>query len=326
MEDIVVQHSDTQGTPFGYGTYGSRTASVGGTAIKAAARSGTRRTLRRAHARGAPDDIEFDGGEYFVKGSARQGQDALRRSRFALDLAFDSARGVMEPYLDETAYYDTPNSRVRSGRTSRSSRWTRRPDRSTSCGTSRSTTWASRSTRSSSTGRSTAASSRASGQALWEGRVYDEDGQLLAGSLPTTRCRAPSWFPDFEARRDGDAVAGQPAGRQGRRRGRHDRVHGGGVQRRHRRAARRWASALDMPLTPRAVWRAIRPRREARHDPRGVRVHRAGSARRSASIARRPGAKLLAGGQSLIPLMKLRLARPTSSSTSAGSPSSRASR
>ena len=29
MEDIVVQHSDTQGTPFGYGSYGSRTSSVG---------------------------------------------------------------------------------------------------------------------------------------------------------------------------------------------------------------------------------------------------------------------------------------------------------
>src|SRR6478736_214784 len=36
MEDIVVQHSDTQGTPFGYGSYGSRTSSVGMTAaIKA---------------------------------------------------------------------------------------------------------------------------------------------------------------------------------------------------------------------------------------------------------------------------------------------------
>ena len=25
MEDVIVQHSDTQGTPFGYGSYGSRT-------------------------------------------------------------------------------------------------------------------------------------------------------------------------------------------------------------------------------------------------------------------------------------------------------------
>src|SRR4029450_1832157 len=32
MSDIVVQHSDTQGTPFGYGTYGSRTSNVGSTA------------------------------------------------------------------------------------------------------------------------------------------------------------------------------------------------------------------------------------------------------------------------------------------------------
>src|SRR3970282_74991 len=29
MDDIIVQHSDTQGTPFGYGSYGSPT-SVGG--------------------------------------------------------------------------------------------------------------------------------------------------------------------------------------------------------------------------------------------------------------------------------------------------------
>src|SRR4026207_998093 len=36
MEDIVIQHSDTLGTPFGYGSYGSRTSSVGMTAaIKA---------------------------------------------------------------------------------------------------------------------------------------------------------------------------------------------------------------------------------------------------------------------------------------------------
>src|SRR6476646_2518953 len=32
MDDVIVQHSDTQGTPFGYGSYGSRTSSVGMTA------------------------------------------------------------------------------------------------------------------------------------------------------------------------------------------------------------------------------------------------------------------------------------------------------
>ena len=32
MDDVIVQHSDTQGTPFGYGTYGSRSGTVGVTA------------------------------------------------------------------------------------------------------------------------------------------------------------------------------------------------------------------------------------------------------------------------------------------------------
>ena len=33
MTTYYVEHGDTQGTPFGYGTYGSRSAAVGGTAI-----------------------------------------------------------------------------------------------------------------------------------------------------------------------------------------------------------------------------------------------------------------------------------------------------
>src|SRR5437764_1107708 len=33
LEDVTVEHSDTQGTPFGYGTYGSRSAAVGTVAV-----------------------------------------------------------------------------------------------------------------------------------------------------------------------------------------------------------------------------------------------------------------------------------------------------
>ena len=54
MEDIVVQHSDTQGTPFGYGSYGSRTSSVGSTARHQGRRQDPREgpPLRGPHARG----------------------------------------------------------------------------------------------------------------------------------------------------------------------------------------------------------------------------------------------------------------------------------
>ena len=32
-DDIEIEHSDTKGTPFGFGSYGSRSLAVGGTAI-----------------------------------------------------------------------------------------------------------------------------------------------------------------------------------------------------------------------------------------------------------------------------------------------------
>ena len=109
MEDVVIQHSDTQGTPFGYGTYGSRTSSVGMTAaIKAADKIKDKARRYAAHMlEASPGDIEIEGAEYRVKGSPDR-KKTFQEIAFALDLAFDAPEG-MEPYLDETAYYDTPN-------------------------------------------------------------------------------------------------------------------------------------------------------------------------------------------------------------------------
>ena len=109
MDDIVVQHSDTQGTPFGYGSYGSRTSNVGtGAALKAAGKIREKARRYAAHMlEASPDDIEIEGAEYRVKGSPEK-MKTLQEIAFALDLAFDTPEG-MEPYLDETAYHDTPN-------------------------------------------------------------------------------------------------------------------------------------------------------------------------------------------------------------------------
>jgi carbon-monoxide dehydrogenase large subunit len=109
MDDVVVQHSDTQGTPFGYGSYGSRTSSVGMTAaIKAAGKIKDKAKRYAAHMLEASvEDIEVNGADYFVKGSPEK-KKTIQEIAFALDLAFDAPEG-MEPYLDETAYHDTPN-------------------------------------------------------------------------------------------------------------------------------------------------------------------------------------------------------------------------
>jgi CO/xanthine dehydrogenase Mo-binding subunit len=103
MEDIVVQHSDTQGTPFGYGSYGSRTSNVGtGAALKAAGKIKEKARKFAAHLlEASPEDIEIDGPNYRVKGSPDKVK-TIQEIAFALDLAFDPPEG-MEPYLDESA-------------------------------------------------------------------------------------------------------------------------------------------------------------------------------------------------------------------------------
>ncbi len=108
-EDIEIRHSDTLGTPFGFGTYGSRSASVGGTAIfKSVAKVREKAKKLAAHMlEAAEEDIVWENGRAYVKGSPDAaktiGDIALQAS-----VAYDLPEG-MEPYLDETTYYDPPN-------------------------------------------------------------------------------------------------------------------------------------------------------------------------------------------------------------------------
>ena len=66
------------------------------------------RALRGAHARGQRRTTSRSTAPSTrVKGSPDR-KKTIQEIAFALDLAFDAPEG-MEPYLDETAYYDTPN-------------------------------------------------------------------------------------------------------------------------------------------------------------------------------------------------------------------------
>ncbi|HET9905225.1 MAG TPA: xanthine dehydrogenase family protein molybdopterin-binding subunit, partial [Anaerolineales bacterium] len=71
MEDITVQLGDTLGTPFGYGTYASRSAAVGGTAVLKSAQKIKEKAKRlAAHMlEAAPEDMTFEAGKAFVMGS-----------------------------------------------------------------------------------------------------------------------------------------------------------------------------------------------------------------------------------------------------------------
>ncbi|NJN19253.1 MAG: molybdopterin-dependent oxidoreductase, partial [Oscillochloris sp.] len=108
-EDVEIQWGDTQGTPFGYGTYGSRSLTVGGTAIKKSLDKIKEKAKKlAAHMLEANEaDIEFADGKAFVKGSPDQAK-ALGELAGAAALAYSLPAG-MEPFLDETSYYDPPN-------------------------------------------------------------------------------------------------------------------------------------------------------------------------------------------------------------------------
>lgn len=198
MEDIVVQHSDTQGTPFGYGSYGSRTSNVGtGAAIKAAAKIREKARRYAAHMLEANvEDIEVDGAEYRVKGSPDK-KKTLQEIAFALDLAFDTPEG-MEPYLDETAYHDTPNCTFPFGTHIAMVevdeqtgvidlvRYVAVDDVGKKINPMIVD------------GQLHGGIAQGIGQALWEHTVYGDDGQLLTGSMLDYALPRASWLPAFE--------------------------------------------------------------------------------------------------------------------------------
>jgi carbon-monoxide dehydrogenase large subunit len=107
--DIEVMHSDTLGAPFGFGSYGSRSLSVGGTAIFKSVEKVKEKARRiAAHMlEAAVEDVVFEDGKAYVKGMPATVK-TIQEIALAAHVAYDLPEG-MEPFLDETTYYDPPN-------------------------------------------------------------------------------------------------------------------------------------------------------------------------------------------------------------------------
>ncbi len=108
-EDIELIHGDTQSSPKGLDTYGSRSLAVGGIAIvKAAEKVVAKAQKIAAHLLEADeDDLEFEGGSFKVKGSPGS-TIAMGEIAFATFLGHNLPDGV-EPSLDSDATYDPEN-------------------------------------------------------------------------------------------------------------------------------------------------------------------------------------------------------------------------
>ena len=107
--DIEVVNGDTDRTPYGLGTYGSRGTPVSGAATALVARKVRERArlIAAGMLEAAPDDLEWERGRWFVKGDPEQSK-TIQEIAMAAHGAGDLPEGV-EGMLEDTCVYNPPN-------------------------------------------------------------------------------------------------------------------------------------------------------------------------------------------------------------------------
>ena len=109
IEDVAVVHGDTSQMQFGVGTFGSRSAAVGGTAIHMAVEKVKEKAKRlAAHLLEAAEaDIVYEDGKLFVAGAPAEAK-TIQEIAFATHMASSLPEG-MEPGLEALSYFDPKN-------------------------------------------------------------------------------------------------------------------------------------------------------------------------------------------------------------------------
>jgi aerobic carbon-monoxide dehydrogenase large subunit len=106
-EDIKVMHGDTDNTPYGLGTYASRSTPTVGAATAVVSRKLRDKAMKlAAHLLEASEqDIEFEQGRFFIRGAP---ENAKTIQDVAL-AAYTNFPDGMEPGLEGVTYYNPPN-------------------------------------------------------------------------------------------------------------------------------------------------------------------------------------------------------------------------
>ena len=108
-DDIEILHSDTSISPHGLDTYGSRSLSVGGTAVYLATEKviAKARTIAAHQLEAAEEDLEFENGAFTVRGTPTASL-PLGAIAFGAFTAHNLPDG-MEPTLEASMTWDPPN-------------------------------------------------------------------------------------------------------------------------------------------------------------------------------------------------------------------------
>jgi len=108
-EDIEVVHGDTDNTPFGLGTYGSRSTPVSGGAVALVTRKvrDKARLIAAAMLEVRPEDLEWEKGRFFVSGDPEKGK-TIAEIAMGAHGTVTLPEGV-DGNLDAEVTYDPPN-------------------------------------------------------------------------------------------------------------------------------------------------------------------------------------------------------------------------
>ncbi len=257
VDDVDVIHGDTDNTPMGWGTYGSRTTAVSGAAIALASRKikDKAKTLAAHLLEADAADIEYDDGKFFVKGSPDEHK-TIQDIALMANVAWDMPEG-MDPGLEASAFYDPPNFTYPFGThiavveldASTGQIELKKYVAVDDCGVQINPMIVE--------GQVHGGVVQGTGPVLWEGAVYDDDGQLLTGSMLDYAMPRADNFPDIEVLSNTTASPHHPLG-----------VKGIGEAGTIASTAAVYNAAMDvlrplgvnsvdMPLTPEKVWSAI---------------------------------------------------------------------
>ncbi|MDE2774247.1 MAG: molybdopterin-dependent oxidoreductase [Gemmatimonadota bacterium] len=257
VADVKIFHGDTDSTPMGWGTYGSRTTAVGGAALALAVRKiRDKAKVVAAHLLEASvEDMDYEDGKFFVKGSPDRAK-TIQDVALMANVAWTLPEGV-EAGLEATTFYDPPNFvfpygahlavvevDARTGHVELTG-YTALDD----CGPQINPTIVE--------GQVHGGVVQGVGQALWEGAAYDESGQLVTGSMLDYALPRADQLPDLDVISTVTPSPHHPLGVKG--------VGEAGTIASTAAVYNAVMDALrplgvtrvDMPLTPERVWRAI---------------------------------------------------------------------
>lgn len=257
MDQVQIIHGDTDKVQFGMGTYGSRSLSVGGSAlVKSLDKVITKARIIAAHLlEAAEEDVVFEHGSFHVAGAPARSK-AWADVVLMAYLAHDLPAGL-EPGLEETTFYDPENfvfpfgTHVAVVEIDRDTGEVRlvRYVAVDDCGNLINPMIVD--------GQVHGGVAQGVGQALWEEGVYDPDGQLLTATMLDYALPRAHRLPSFDTAHTITPCPHNPLGVKG--------IGEAGAIASPAAVTNAVVDALghlglthlDMPLTPERVWRAM---------------------------------------------------------------------